>query len=345
MDEFRDNLFSWIIENMGKVKHDFCQSGMPELKLANFDIELNMSEYEKIKPTAESVFQETIAELYDVDKEQVLPTTGGTEGISLGTVYLSRHSHVIDVPVPEYGPMFWVPESLGFKVRRFDPKEDTPDGKDHSLSTTFPNNPTGDQPVDRHLSNHLKENALSYVDETFMEFTFPGKPYTLFHENENLIVSTTLTKFFGGSPWRVGWMIASKEKIRELRMCRFLTTGSGARYSLYVAVKILEKRDKIQKKVKETLTANRNLLKKVMNDLGLKYSNPDRTTFTFVETQNESMKVAQNMLKNDLFVAPGKYFGVDKGYRLCFTSDTQTFTEDMEKLKEYYESAPNGQFV
>lgn len=345
MDQFSDNIFKWLIDNVSKAKYDFCQSGMPELKLDEFDINLNMKEYESIKPNAESLFQNTVSELYGVEKDQVLPTTGGTEGINIASVYLSRHSSTIDVPVPEYGPMFWVPESLGFRVRRFDPLTEDPAGGDHSLSTTFPNNPTGDQPSDRKVSEYLRENKLSYVDETFMEFTFPERPYTLLQKNEYLIMSTTLTKFYGTSPFRVGFMIASKEKIKELRMCRFLTTGSSARYSLYAAIKILDKRKDIQKKVKETLVENRKILKSTMKELGLRYSNPANSTFSFVETQNESLKVAEHMLRNDLFVTPGIYFGVERGYRLCFTSNTEMFREGMDKLKEYYGRESNGQFV
>ena len=341
-----ENIFRWILDNSPKSKYDFSQSGMPEIKLSDYGIELRMEEYEKIKFSIERKFQEKVAELYDLDPEEILPTTGGTEGIAVASIYLKKNSDGIDVPVPEYEPMFRVPEELGFSVRRFNPLVEHPRGGNFSMSTTIPNNPTGNMPEERNLKEFLDGNRMVYIDETFHEFTFPEKPRTLYSGNSNLITSTTLTKFYGTSPWRIGWMVASKEKIRKLREYRFLTTGNSARYSMYAAVHILDKREVIKKRVEKIVSENRKTLKETFTELGLGHTTPDRTTFSFVETENDSAAVASHMLeKNGILVTPGKYFGVKNGYRICITGEPSEFKKAIGKLKEYYESEKDGSFI
>ncbi|MCL4480830.1 MAG: pyridoxal phosphate-dependent aminotransferase [Candidatus Thermoplasmatota archaeon] len=323
---------------MSKSRHNFCLSGMPELDLDSIGVKVDYSEFRKRRENIESEFNDLIAQMFDVEPDQVLSTTGGTEGIALGSIFLHKNSDCIDVPVPEYEPMYRVPESMGFKTERVDPYKKLNSGKGHSLSTTIPNNPTGDLESDRNLEQYLDGKHEVYIDETFREFMFPEKTYTLLHKYPEAVVSTTMTKFFGGASWRVGWMLGTKERIVQLRSYRSLTTGSTARFSLYACMKILEKRNEVQKIVRKVMDQNRKTVREMLPKAGLKFSTPDRSSFIYVHTDDDSSKMAEDMLsKEGIFVSPGKYFGIPTGYRLCITSSPDQFRKDLEKLCEYHE--------
>ena len=338
MYNINDNLFTWITGGMSKSRHNFCLSGMPELDLDSIGVKVDYEEYRKRGENIERGFNELIAQMFDVEPEQVLSTTGGTEGIALGSIFLHKNSDCIDVPVPEYEPMYRVPESMGFKTQRVNPYVKLHPGSGNSLSTTIPNNPTGDLEGERNLEEYLDGKHEVYIDETFREFMFPEKPYTLLHKYPEAVVSTTMTKFFGGASWRVGWMLGNKEKIRELRSYRSLTTGSTARFSLYACMKILEKRNEVQKIVKKVMDENRKTVKEMLPKAGLKFTTPDRSSFVYVHTDGDSSQMAEDMLsKEGIFVSPGKYFGIPTGYRLCITSSPDQFRKDLEKLCEYHE--------
>ena len=112
MYNINDNLFTWITGGMSKSKHNFCLSGMPELDLNSIGVKVDYDEYKKRRENIEREFNDLIAQMFDVEPDQVLSTTGGTEGIALGSIFLHKNSDCIDVPVPEYEPMYRVPESI-----------------------------------------------------------------------------------------------------------------------------------------------------------------------------------------------------------------------------------------
>ncbi|MCL4322951.1 MAG: pyridoxal phosphate-dependent aminotransferase [Candidatus Thermoplasmatota archaeon] len=333
------NLFTWIIDGMEKAKYNFSSSGMPEFDLRSIGINLTYDEYARRKENLEKEFNEMIGEMYGVEADQVISTTGGTEGIALGSIFLHKNSECIDVPVPEYEPMYRVPESMGFKTERVNPYAPLHPEKNHSLSTTIPNNPTGELETERHLDEYLDGKHSTYLDETFREFMFPEKPFTLLHTYPEAVVSTTMTKFYGASSWRVGWMLADRGRIKELKNYRSLTTGSSARFSLYACMKILEKRRDIQNFVKEVIDQNRRTVRELLTRAGLKFTSPDRSSFTYVQTEGDSLQMAERMLENRGFlISPGKYFGIPTGYRLCITSKPDEFRSELEKFCEYYEN-------
>ncbi len=338
MNSIYSNIFRWIIDGGRVATHDFCQSGMPELALDSVGIEISYEDFKKWKGIVEKDFTDQVAMLYNVDSEQVITTAGGTEGIALASIYLHRNSQCIDIAVPEYEPLYRMPETMGFRTKRINSYEERTAEKNHSLSTTFPNNPTGDMEGDRKLSSYFENGNLTYIDETFREFLFPEKPYTFLHSYPDALTSVTMTKFYGAGQWRIGWIMGSREKMREIREYRFLTTGSTNKFSLYTGMKILEKRKEIQENVKKVLSENRKNVKDYMNRLHLKFTSPEHTTFTFVQTNRESLRVAENMLdKYGIFVSPGEYFGVPGGYRLCMTQEPSRFKSDLDALVKYYE--------
>ena len=133
-------------------------------------------------------------------------------------------------------------------------------------------------------------------------------------------------------------MLGTKERIMQLRSYRSLTTGSTARFSLYACMKILEKRNEVQKIVRKVMDENRKTVREMLPKAGLKFTTPDRSSFIYVHTDGESSQMAEDMLsKEGIFVSPGKYFGIPTGYRLCITSSPDQFRKDLEKLCEYHE--------
>ena len=103
-------------------------------------------------------------------------------------------------------------------------------------------------------------------------------------------------------------------------------------------MKILEKRNEVQKIVKKVMDENRKTVREMLQKAGLKFTTPDRSSFVYVHTDSDSSKLAEDMLsKEGIFVSPGKYFGIPTGYRLCITSSPDQFRKDLEKLCESQE--------
>ena len=335
MDGIHDNVFRWILDHNKNCKHVFSGSGMPFLDLEKYHIEMDEREFQSSVPHMDELFRERVAELYGIGSDQVLPTAGGSEAIQVASLYLSRNSNRIVVPVPEYEPIYRVPSYYGFNFRTEPDLQGMKLSPEESLSFTSPNNPTGIEAGER-MPWFLEDSKnLAFVDETFMEFTFPQKPVTLFGKRENMFTSTTMTKFYGIGPFRVGWLMGERDAIREMSEYRFLSTGSSSALSLYFAMKVLERREQIRKDVMSMVQKNRKTLKSWLEMMNLQHTSIDTASFTYIF--NKGREDASEMFrKHSVLVVPGRYFMARDGYRLCYLMPEEKFSEGLEELGRYY---------
>ena len=335
MNDIHDNVFRWILDHNKSSRYDFTGSGMPFLDLEKYQIDMDKREFQSSVPHMDELFRERVAELYSIEMDQVLPTEGGSEAIQVASLYLNMNSGRIVVPVPEYEPIYRVPSSYGFNFRTESDPEGMKLSPDESLSFTSPNNPTAIEVRER-MPWFLEDSGnLAFVDETFMEFTFPQKPVTLFGKRENMFTSTTMTKFYGIGPFRVGWLMGERDIIRKLGEYRFLSTGSSNALSLYFAMKVLEKREQIRKDVMSLVQNNRKRLKSWLEKMDLQHTPIDTTSFTYIF--NKGREDASEMFrKHGVLVAPGRYFMARDGYRLCYLLPEEKFSDGLDELSKYY---------
>lgn len=320
MENIFDNIFSWITNNNHKAKFDLTASGMNSHIYINSGIDFSREEFQREETHMEEEFYSTISEIYGVERDEVISTNGGSEAIQLASLFLSRESERIIITIPEYEPMYFVPERYGFKSHRILRDKKYELQRNESLSFTDPNNPTGDILSETEFFKSALEDNLAYCDETFSEFRFPGKPRTNFIKYPKAITSFTLTKFYGAGFLRVGFMFASKDKIRKLKEYRYLSSGSPNLISLYFGRKILEKREFFLREVKKVIETNRDIVRKKLSSFGFTFSDPGNSSTTFVKVNFDEKWCSELMENKGVLVIPGKYFGLDKGFRICFTS-------------------------
>ncbi|MCL4345816.1 MAG: pyridoxal phosphate-dependent aminotransferase [Candidatus Thermoplasmatota archaeon] len=321
--------------NKPRSRFDFTASGMgPEIFLKS-GIDFSNDEFQKEAVHAEETFYESIAEAYGVDSSEVMSTNGGSEAIQIASLYLSRESRRIVIPIPEYEPMYLVPERYGFRNFHFLRDEIYELKKDESLSFTDPNNPTGDMLSGRDFFRGALESNPVFCDETFSEFRFPARPYTNFTRYPEAVTSFTFTKFYGAGFLRVGYMFASREKIRKLKQYRLLSSGSPNIVSLYLGTKIIRKRGFFVNEVRKIIEQNRSIVRSKLSSFGLKFSDPANSTTTFVSGDFDAVWCKDLMEKHGVLVTPGKYFGMKSGFRICFTSTPENISEGLDLLGEF----------
>lgn len=335
MDNIFDNIFNWIDNNEAKSKFNLTASGMERNIFINSGIDFSKEEFAKKGPSAETDLYQMISEIYGVESNEIMSTNGGSEAIQIASLFLARESERINVPVPEYEPMYLVPERYMFKVRRIGEKENFSLKKNESLSFTDPNNPTGDLASKKDPYREAMENNLTYCDETFLEFRFPQKPETSFVKYENSITSTTFTKFYGTGFLRIGYMFASRERIAKLKEYRRLSSGSVNYFSLYMAAKILERRSYFVREVKNIIERNRNIVKSKLSKAGFDFSSPDNSSTTFVRGEYSYEWCQRLRDEKGVLVIPGRYFGVEKGFRICFTTSPEIISEALDIIGEF----------
>ena len=334
-----DRLFDWILGLGPTAKYNLTPSGLPEPELKAMGIDTSFESFAADKAENERVFAEEVARLYKVEPENVMLTNGASEAIFLAYSTFGAGGRV-QVPLPNYPPMFTVPRSLGMKVEN----SLRPAGVHGAMiGLTDPNNPTGrsldEDAVDSLAASARGTGTTVYVNETYMEFTFPPSPRTHFGRSRNVITSNTMTKFYGLGRLRVGWILADKQKARKLLYAKWAVSGHDSEYSLWIATQVLKKRTRFVERARRIHSANIKLVRKFLRDTDGISSEPGAAPFCLVHYRKgpASVSLARRLLESKgVLVSPGDFFGAPRTFRLCFTTDETTLRSGLDALSEYF---------
>jgi len=337
----RDELFDWILSLGPASKYNLTSSGMPEPDLRAMGIDTSFDDFVAEKDEHESIFAEEVARLYGVGPENVTLTNGGSEAIFLAYSVLGTAGRAA-VPLPNYPPMFTVPKSLGMRV------QGSLTAKSWSLGSMFgltdPNNPTGrflDEGAADTLIDSVKGSGGSvYINETYMEFAFRGRPRTHFGRASNVITSSTMTKFFGLGRFRVGWTLSEKHKARQLLYAKWAVSGHDSAYSLWIATQVLRNRPKFVERARQICTRNARLVRRFLEQTKGVSAEIGVAPFCLVhyEGRSNSVALARRVLdRTGVLVAPGDFFGAPGAFRLCFTTGEGTLRPGLAALSEFFQ--------
>ncbi|HET8898965.1 MAG TPA: histidinol-phosphate transaminase [Rhodanobacteraceae bacterium] len=172
-----------------------------------------------------------LAELYDVEANQVFAGRGSDEAIDLLLrVFCRPGRDTVLIAPPTFG-MYRVAATIqGVAVREaplrrgheFDPQALLAAVDQHTrlVFLCSPNNPTGGLiplPIIARLAAELQGRALLVVDEAYIEFAGSASATRLLAEQDNVAVLRTLSKAWALAGARVGCLLAAPAVIALLR--------------------------------------------------------------------------------------------------------------------------------
>ena len=340
-------LIRWIEDHFSQAKHNLSSSGLEEPDFAEVGVNTSLEDMKKEKIDTREFFREKLCRLYGFPEENVFLTTGGSESISLLSMAAKAKHLPVFVGLPEYEPIFNVPQNMEIEtiLAPFDRIEEKMSGKPGNKAFFFsnPNNPTGNLHDSEFISGirerQFRNGGFMYADEAFLEFTFRDKPETFYEDSPEIVVNGSMTKFYGFSGLRVGWIVASEEIVKMLRDLRNITGIRNPEYPLWIAGQFLDKRNWFMKRAKDILEPNLQYLKKFMKEHSdLHWEEPVNGSYGLVKYRYD-MKAEDfckgALEKEKILICPGSYFGEEKSFRLCFTEEPEKFRESMEALDSY----------
>jgi aspartate/methionine/tyrosine aminotransferase len=289
----------------------------------------NFLDHEK---DAEEELKGELAILYGTKKTNILITVGATEGIFIVSGFFSACSRRIIVKLPEYEPLFIAPRALGMKVAH----KVTNIEKGDSFSASLPNNPTGSLDFESVLEKYNKDHMF-HLGEAFREYLFDESRKTVFGKYDNVIISSTMTKFYGLDNLRVGWLISNEENIEKMKYVKNLTSIDGAAYSYWLATQALKNRPKFIERAKKLIFENRKMLIETLENIDKIEFTPTTMPFVFIKYKGmSSLKLCKLAIeKYGILIAPGKFFGKDYCFRACLTSEKNQFAVNINALSKF----------
>jgi len=177
--------------------------------------------------------------------------------------------------------------------------------------------------------------ARVLVDEVYLEAVFAERPRSAFHLGEHFVCTSSLTKAYGLSGLRCGWVLAEPALAKRMWRLNDLFGVTPAHPAERLSVIALDHYDRIAARARALLDANRPLLESFLDSRDdLRAVRPPAGMIVFPRLLRGSVDTLCALLHEqyDTSVAPGGFFGMPGHFRIGIGGDTQTLAEGLAGL-------------
>ncbi|MGA9307673.1 MAG: pyridoxal phosphate-dependent aminotransferase, partial [Candidatus Sulfotelmatobacter sp.] len=257
------------------ARFNLAASGMPDYPLADLPVGIKDLEIGGTGPYGYKPLMERLAAKAGVPEPCVVYTLGTSMANYIALTALVFRGDEVLVERPTYDPLLTVLEHIGAKICRFERRAEkgfrlglgelerrlTPQTRLvvlcnlHNPSGAFTDESTMQQAGEM----AAKVGARVLVDEVYLETLFDQPWRSSFHLGPNFVVTSSLTKAYGLSGIRCGWILAQAELVERMWGVVDFTYGSPVHPAEILALIALDNLDRIRNRARVLLETNRAL--------------------------------------------------------------------------------------
>ena len=332
------------------AKYNLATSGLGNVKLRELRVSLDDLEITEGGYGHQPLIH-SIATRYRVAPEEVVTAAGTTFANHLAMAALIKPGDEVLFEQPAYEPMLALARYLGADVkrlpRRFEDKfqilpQDverlvTPNTR--LIVITNLHNPSGvliDDSTMKQIGEIARRaGAHVLVDEVYMETLFEKSPRTSFHFGEEFVVTSSLTKAFGLSGLRCGWILANAELAKRMWLLNDIFASTAVHAGERLSVVAMQQLEGIAERAKQLLDRNRQILNTFLDTReDLEVVRPEFGTVMFPRVRHGTSERLCQLLreKYETSVVPGIFFEMPAHFRIGIAGDTDLLTEGLDRL-------------
>ena len=335
-----------------KAKYDLALSGIlnlpiVELEFDRKDLELHGDNAYGYRPLVDA-----LAKHRNVAPNNVVTVAGGTSMANhLAIAALIEHGDEVLIEQPTYDPLPAVARYLGAKIKRFPrpfeiefkididalEKQITP--RTRLIVITNLHNPSSALVDDEMLRKigelARKVGARVLVDEVYLEAMFETAPKAAISLGPDFVVTSSLTKGYGLSGLRCGWIFAEPKLAEKIRRLDDIFAASAPLVMEQLSVAAINQLPKISARAKSMLDANRKTLREFLKSRGDVDVAPTKfgtTSFPRVRAGDVEKLCSLLIKKYETAVVPGKFFESPQHIRIGMCCEPENFSAGIERL-------------
>jgi aspartate/methionine/tyrosine aminotransferase len=319
---------------------------MAELPVRLEDIELSGPSWYGYEP-----LQQALAAKCGVAKENVVAAIGTSMANYLALATILNPGDEVLIEHPAYDPLTSIARYLGAELKRFERRFDKdfrvdPSAVERAVTNrtrlivmTNMHNPSSTL-VDADTLRQIGEiarrvGARVMVDEVYLEALFDRpRPYA-FHLGSEFVTTSSLTKAYGLSGLRCGWIIAEPELARRMWRLNDLFGNIPAHSAERLSVIALANLDTIRDRARSLLDRNRVLLDEFLDSRDdLETVRPPYGTVVFPRVKPGNVDKLCSVLREqyETSVVPGKFFEMPDHIRIGIGCDSEMLEGGLERL-------------
>ena len=334
------------------ARFNLATSGVANLSLGELPARLEDLELTASGAYGYAPLVEALAAHVGVAPESVVVPGGGTSFANhLALAGLVTSGDEVLIETPAYSLMAAVARYLGATVTEFPRRAE--DGfaldagairsrlspRTRVIVITNLHNPTSVQAGEealRAVGEVAREAGCKVlVDEVYREAVFDNTPRSAFHLGPEFVVTSSLTKVYGLSGLRCGWILAEPELARALWRLNDLFGVNAPHAVERLAVVALHDLGALRERARRLLTANRPLLRGFLEsreDLDVVRAPWGTTAFPRLRGGSVEDLAARLRSEYETSIVPGRFFGAEQHFRIGIGGQTSMVREGLLRL-------------
>ena len=338
-------------KTQSRARFNLATSGVAAFPPCELPVDLAKLEINGENSYGYASLQAAIAEHHSVDPECVVESASTSMANHLAMAAIIEPGDEVLIEHPAYGPILDVARYLQANVKRFqragengwgvDAKEVlrciTP--KTRLIVITNLHNPTSaltPEPVLREIGDIARSvGALVLVDEVYLDAVYEDTPRTSFHLGPEFVVTSSLTKVYGVSGLRCGWILAQPGLAWKMRRLNDLYSATPVYPGELLSVAAFNHLNLLRERGRSLVEADRKLLRDFLaRQSAISAAWTDWGTTAFMQLLNGDVNVFLERLRSkfDTSAVPGRFFEMPDHFRIGMGADTQMFEEGLNRI-------------
>jgi aspartate/methionine/tyrosine aminotransferase len=319
---------------------------LSELPVRPQDLEINGPTVYGYSP-----LQERLAAKAGVPVECVVASTGTSMANHLAMAACFEPGDEVLIEEPTYELLLSTARYLGADIKRFsrrfedgfrlDPeqvgKHITP--RTRLVVITNLHNPSGvlASPESLRAVGEIakKYGARVLVDEVYLELLFQKTTPSAYFLGDNFVVTSSLTKAYGLSGIRCGWIVAQPELAERMWKINDLYGATPVHLGELLSVIALDNLDKVRERARQLVQTNWKVLDQVLASQNeIEYVYPRYGTIIFPRLREGELDSFHKMLLEEFqtSVVPGRFFEMPQHFRIGLGGDVKMTADGLERL-------------
>jgi aspartate/methionine/tyrosine aminotransferase len=179
--------------------------------------------------------------------------------------------------------------------------------------------------------------ARVLVDEVYLDAVYENTPRTAFHLGAEFVVTSSLTKVYGVSGLRCGWILAEADLARAMWRMNDLMAATPVHPGELLSVAVFQKLDTVRERSRRIVDLDREVLAKFLNRTQRVSAVPTEwgtTSFLRLADGDAGGFLAKLRAERETSAVPGRFFGAPECFRVGMGVNHEMFAEGLRRIEE-----------
>ncbi len=348
---YKHSEYMYWAKTQQRARFNLATSGVGSFPLAGLPVDWRRLEINGDNAYGYAPLKEAIARKSGVDADAVVTAAGTSLANYLAMATMVSPGDEVIIEHPAYALLVDAAQYIGATLKRFERVQENGYALDPAevrrvltpntrlIVVTNLHNPSsvlaGQAELAEVADMAQSVGARLLVDEVYLDAVYHETPPSAFHLRRNVVVTSSLTKVYGVSGLRCGWILAQPDLARAMWRLNDLFAAGAVHPGELISVAAFEHLGILRDRARKVLEADREVLGRFLDE-HTAVSAP-RTLFgttAFLRLHQGDVESLLDSLRRryETSVVPGRFFEMPHHLRIGMGVNHEMFAEGLRRL-------------